>query len=94
MPTQTIRIVNEQGLHMRPAVKLVTEASKYKADVFLSKVSENGSDAFEVNGKSIMGVIMLEAWRGSRLAIRTEGADADAALAALVALVESGFGED
>ena len=93
MPIRTVRISNQHGLHARPATQFVTIASKFKADVFLAKVVEGEGEAFEANGKSILGVLLLQAESGSELVIRTEGADAEDALGALVALVESGFGE-
>ena len=87
MPQREIEIQNKLGLHARAAAKLTQAASKFGAEVWLSR---NGR---RVNAKSIMGVMMLAAGRGSRIAIETEGADADAALEALVALVEDKFGE-
>jgi phosphocarrier protein len=75
-------------VHARPAALLVKEAARFRSEVFLSK---NG---LEVNGKSIMGVMMLAAEKGSEVEIRVEGDDAPAALSALLALIDSGFGED
>jgi phosphocarrier protein len=88
MPSRRVTIQNRLGVHARPAALLVKEAALFKAQVFISK---NG---LEVNGKSIMGVMMLAAEVGSEVEIRTEGEDAAAALEALVALIESGFDED
>ena len=88
MPQREVEIVNKLGLHARASAKLTQTASKFAADVW---VSRNGR---RVNAKSIMGVMMLAAGRGSRVAIETEGADADQALAALVTLIEDRFGED
>ncbi len=94
MPTRTVQICNEHGLHARPATQFVTTASKFTAEVFVAKgADDDDSPSFEANGKSILGVLLLQAESGSNLVIRTEGADADAALGALAALVESGFGE-
>ena len=97
MPTQTVAVTNKLGLHARPAALFVKIATRYQSEVFVSKVSDepgvNGA-GFEANGKSIMGVMMLQAETGSALQIRTEGPDADDALAALVSLVESRFGEE
>ena len=88
MPTRRVIIQNRLGVHARPAALLVKEAARFRSEVFLSK---NG---LEVNGKSIMGVMMLAAERGSEIEIRVEGEDAAEALAALLALIDSGFGED
>jgi phosphocarrier protein HPr len=84
---QTI-ICNELGMHARAATKFVQLAGKYSAEVFLEK------DGQEVNGKSIMGVLMLVASKGSLITIRALGGDAVAAGEALVKLVEGRFGED
>ena len=81
-------IVNRLGLHARPAAEFVKVAARFHASVAVRK------DALEVNGKSIMGMMMLAAECGSELLIRAEGEDADAALDALRALVGAGFGED
>jgi phosphocarrier protein len=87
MPQREVEIVNKLGLHARASAKLTQTASKFAADVWLSR---NGR---RVNAKSIMGVMMLAAGKGSRVAIETDGADADQALAALVTLFEDKFGE-
>jgi phosphocarrier protein len=87
MPQREVEIVNKLGLHARASAKLTQTASKFAADVWLSR---NGR---RVNAKSIMGVMMLAAGKGSRVAIETDGADADQALAALVTLIEDKFGE-
>lgn len=87
MAEREVTIVNRLGLHARAAAKLVTLASEYKADV---RVSKNGK---EVSGKSIMGVMMLAAAKGSRIRLITEGKDADEALEALTDLVERKFDE-
>jgi phosphocarrier protein HPr len=83
----TVPIVNSLGLHARPAAEFVKTSARFTANVVVRK------DSLEVNGKSIMGMMMLAAERGSELYIRTEGDDAEAALAALIALVAAGFGE-
>jgi phosphocarrier protein len=80
-------IVNQEGLHARPAAQIVRLATTFDADVELSK------DGMDVNGKSIMGVMMLAAECGSDLRIRATGPDAERAVEALAALIESGFGE-
>lgn len=88
MNQREIRIPNVLGLHARPSAEFVKLSSGFDAEVFVAK------DDLEVNGKSIMGVMMLAAECGSTLRIRTEGPEAEAALAALAALVEEGFGEE
>jgi len=80
-------IVNALGLHARAAAQLVKLANRFQCDVFLVKEDQ------EVNGKSIMGVLMLAATQGSLLTVRTEGADAEPALKALGELIQAGFGE-
>ncbi len=85
---ENVTIANAYGLHARPAAEFVKLASKFEADVLVSK------DALEVNGKSIMGVMMLAAEKGSTIRIRAQGTDAQQAVAALVRLVADGFGED
>jgi len=82
-----IRISNPHGLHARPAAEFVKLAGRYQADVWVAK------DDLEVNGKSIMGMMMLAAECGSELVIRIRGTDAEAAATALSALIENGFGE-
>ena len=84
---RTARIPNQYGLHARPAAEFVKRAGKFRANVWVKK------DDIEVNGKSIMGVMMLAAEHGSEITIRASGEDADQAVQALVELVESGFGE-
>lgn len=84
----TVEIVNRAGLHARPASEFVKLAGRFASEVRLDK------DGFEVNGKSIMGVLMLAAERGTRLVIRADGADAAEALEALADLVRRGFEED
>ena len=80
-------IVNRLGLHARPSAALTQTATRFKSEVWLSK------GARRVNGKSIMGVMMLAAARGTTLTIEANGPDEDEALAALAALIASGFGE-
>ena len=83
-----ITIVNRLGLHARPAAMFVRIASHYRSEVWVSKEGE------EVNGKSIMGLMMLAAGQGSKLRIRCEGPDAAKALEELEALINSRFNED
>jgi len=80
------RIVNPLGMHARPAAEFVKTASKFKSAVFVSK------DGLSVNGKSIMGVMMLAAEEGSLIKVRAEGEDEQAAIAALTELVNGKFG--
>ena len=80
-------VVNPLGLHARPAAKLVKLATQFASEIELVK------DGMPVNGKSIMGVMMLAAECGSSLTIRASGPDAAAAAAALAALINSGFEE-
>ncbi len=87
MPQATVTIINRLGLHARAAAKLVQTASHYASTVTLVR---NGK---EVNGKSIMGVMMLAAAQGSEIDVVTAGEDAEEALAALIELVENRFGE-
>ena len=82
----TIR--NRLGMHARPAAEFVKIASGYEADIWVEK------EGLEVNGKSILGVMMLAAEAGSCIQIRGVGKDARAVVEALVALVEEGFGEE
>jgi phosphocarrier protein len=84
----TLLICNRRGLHARASAKFVTLASQYDATVTVSK---DGSD---VLGTSIMGLMMLAAAMGDQIEVKAEGAQADTALAALVQLVETKFGED
>lgn len=83
-----VEVVNRAGMHARPAAEFVKLAGRFKAEVRLAKGD------FEVNGKSIMGVLMLAAEQGSELAIRAEGPDAAEALDTLADLVRRGFEED
>jgi phosphocarrier protein HPr len=80
-------IVNQEGLHARPAARIVRLANGFAAEIQLAK------DGLEVNGKSIMGVMMLAAECGSSILIRADGPDAEQAVQALAELVASGFGE-
>jgi phosphocarrier protein len=85
---RSVQIVNAAGLHARPAAQLVKLASRFACEV------QVGKDDLHVNAKSIMGVLMLAAEKGSHILIRCEGDDAEAALEALAALVARGFEED
>lgn len=87
MIKQTVTIVNKLGLHARPSAMLVTAASRYESQVFLTK------DGLRVNAKSIMGVMMLAAEQGSEITVEVAGSDEEAALKELLEVIESGFGE-
>jgi len=83
-----LTIPNRLGLHARPAAMFVRIASRYRSEIWVSKEGE------EVNGKSIMGLMMLAAGQGSKLRVRCEGPDADKAMEEIEALVKAGFNED
>jgi phosphocarrier protein len=87
MPSADATIDNKLGLHARASAKLTELASRYQSEVWLSR---NGR---RVNAKSIMGVMMLAAGKGATVTIETDGADADAALTAIQALIADKFGE-
>ncbi|MEP6833401.1 MAG: HPr family phosphocarrier protein [Gemmatimonas sp.] len=87
MSERSVQIVNKHGLHARPAAEMVKAASRYKADITISR------EDLEVNGKSIMGVMMLAAEFGATITLRASGPDADDAIDALSVLVASRFGE-
>ena len=87
MPERTVQIVNKNGLHARPAAAIVKLAAKFQSEITVIK------DDLDVNGKSIMGVMMLAAENGSNITFRAEGPDADQALDELATLVANKFGE-
>jgi phosphocarrier protein len=87
MLEQTLEISNKLGLHARASAKLTQLAGQYQSEVW---VSRNGR---RVNGKSIMGVMMLAAAKGTTIKLETDGPDEDAAMAALRRLIEDKFGE-
>jgi phosphocarrier protein HPr len=87
MPERSVRIVNKHGLHARPAAEMVKAASRFACDITISR------DDLEVNGKSIMGVMMLAAECGATITLRANGPDADDAIDILADLVSSRFGE-
>jgi len=88
MQQRDVEIVNKLGLHARPSARLTQLASRYKSNVFMSR---NGR---RVNAKSIMGVMMLAAAKGSSITLETEGEDEVEAMEALSGLISSGFGEE
>jgi phosphocarrier protein len=87
MPERSVRIMNRNGVHARPAAEIVKLAARFKSDITLTR------DELEVNGKSIMGVMMLAAEFGSTVTLRATGPDADAAVDQLATLIASKFGE-
>ena len=87
MPQREVEIVNKLGLHARASAKLTQVASRYQSDVHIAR---NGR---RVNAKSIMGVMMLAAGKGSKITLETSGPDEDEAMNALCALVADCFGE-
>lgn len=95
---KTLKIVNKLGLHARAAAKLVQTAVRFKSEVKLARIDDSartgGSQATEVNAKSIMGVLMLAAAIGTTVRLHCEGPDEKEALDALVALIEAKFGEE
>ncbi len=85
---RAVVIQNKYGLHARPAAEFVKRAHQFSADVWVRK------EDLEVNGKSIMGMMMLAAEQGSEIVIRAAGQDAEAAVEGLSELVSGHFGED
>ena len=83
-----VTVLNRQGVHARPSAAFVKLASQFGCEIFIEK------DGEMINGKSIMGLLMLAAGPGSKLKVICQGDGAEKALAALVALVNSKFGED
>ncbi len=81
------QILNKNGLHARPAAEIVKAAARFKSDITISR------EDIEVNGKSIMGVMMLAAECGSTILLRAIGPDATEAVAAIESLVHGKFGE-
>ena len=87
MPELEAEIINKLGLHARAAAKLTHVASGFQSEIWISRSGRR------VNAKSIMGVMMLAAGKGSKVKLQAEGGDADAALKALTALIADRFGE-
>ena len=87
MITTETEIINKLGLHARASAKLTQLAGKHKCEVWMSK------GARRINAKSIMGVMMLAAGKGSKVTIETDGVDEAEAMAALLALIADYFGE-
>ena len=88
MLKQTLTIINRLGLHARAAAKLVKLASQFESEVLVKRKQR------EVNGKSIMGVMLLAAARGTEIELSIDGADEAVAMASISDLVQSGFGEE
>ena len=87
MPERSVQVVNEAGIHARPAAEIVKTAARFKAEIMIVK------DDLDVNAKSIMGVMMLAAECGSTVTLKAEGDDAQAAIDALAGVIAGGFGE-
>jgi phosphocarrier protein HPr len=87
MTERTVEIVNRNGLHARPAAEIVKLSSKFNCDITIVR------DDLEVNGKSIMGVMMLAAEYGANILVRANGPDAEQAVNAIADLVAAKFGE-
>jgi phosphocarrier protein HPr len=88
MVSRTVTVVNQLGLHARAAARFVHLAARFQAHIRV------GRDAKVMDGKSIMGILLLTAARGSAITISAEGPDEQDAVAALAQLVETGFGEE
>lgn len=88
MLRREIEVINKLGLHARAAAKLVKAAAQFDAEIWLSHKGRR------VDGKSIMGVMMLAAAQGAHIELEISGSEADAAMTAIVALFESRFDED
>ena len=88
METKTFVIKNRLGLHARAAAQLVQTANRFRSDVLVEK------EGLEVNGKSIMGILMLAAPQGAKILVTIKGEDQLNAMAAIGRLIEDGFGED
>jgi phosphocarrier protein len=88
MDVQTFTIKNRLGLHARAAALLVKTANKFASEVTIEK------DGLEVNGKSIMGILMLAASKGTKITLKVEGRDSVQALQTLGRLIENKFGEE
>ena len=88
MTVRTVRVVNALGLHARAAARFVNAATRFASQIRVTRGDRS------MDGKSIMGILLLAAARGSTITISADGSDEHDAVAALVALVQSGFGED
>lgn len=88
MQTRNFTIVNRLGLHARAAALLVKTASRFASEITIKK------EDMEVNGKSIMGILLLAAPKGSAIHLLVEGSDEELAMQQLAELIEDGFGEE
>lgn len=88
MIVKDVQVRNKAGLHTRPASMIVRAAARFNADFFISK------DGYEINGKSIIGVMTLAAEQGAVLTLTFEGEDEAEACKAIVQIFEDGFGEE
>lgn len=88
MITKTIEIINKLGLHARASAKFVSTASRFQSNIEVSNANQT------INGKSIMGVMMLAAHQGSEITLSIDGPDEEEAANALTALIENRFGEE
>jgi len=87
MISENITIINKLGLHARAASKLVSKASGFQSDVFIDKQGNR------VNAKSIMGVMMLAAGKGSKVILEVDGSDEEDCMEAMIHLINNRFGE-
>lgn len=87
MAERSVQITNRNGLHARPAAEIVKTASRFQSEITIVR------EDLEVNGKSIMGVMMLAAECGSTLTVRASGPDEEVALESIAELINRGFGE-
>ncbi len=87
MIEREVQVTNKNGIHARPAAEIVKTAARYRSEITI------GRDDLEVNGKSIMGVMMLAAECGATVVLRANGPDAEDAVTALTTLISSRFGE-
>jgi phosphocarrier protein len=87
MPVAEVEIINKLGLHARASAKLTQTATRFKCDVYMERKGRR------INAKSIMGVMMLAASKGTMVKIETEGADGEEALKAICELIADKFGE-
>jgi phosphocarrier protein HPr len=88
MTTRSVTVVNQLGMHARAAARFVHLATRFESQIRVGRSSK------VMDGKSIMGILLLAAARGTTITISADGSDEEAAVAALTQLVESGFGED
>jgi phosphocarrier protein len=87
MPEREVQVINEAGIHARPAAEIVKTAARFRADITIVK------EGLDVNARSIMGVMRLAAECGSTVLIKAEGDDAQAAIDAIADVIAAGFGE-